>query len=66
MTTGSEPGPEMFVVVTVNVAAERLQHARMITERRRQEYADFIVVSFQRNDEPGQKKRGADSTHPSL
>jgi len=56
MTTGSEPGPEMFVVVTVNVAAVRLQHARLITEHRRQEYAIFIAVSFQRNTDHGQKE----------
>src|SRR5580658_384221 len=43
MTTGSEPGPEMFVVVTVKVAAVRLQHARMITEHNRGEYVVFII-----------------------
>jgi len=65
MTTGSEPGPEMFVVVTVKVAAVRLQHARVITEHRRQENLVFIVVSFRRNHEPGQKRRGANLIAPS-
>jgi hypothetical protein len=37
MTTGNEPGPETFVVVTVKVAAVRLQHARMVTEHIREE-----------------------------
>ena len=57
MTTGSEPGPEMFVVVTVNVAAGRLEQARLITEHRRQECAVFMVVVLsERNHNPAKRK----------
>ena len=53
----NEPAPESDVVVTAKVAAVRSQHARVIIEHRRQEYADFMVVVLsERNHEPGQKK----------
>jgi hypothetical protein len=52
MTTGREPGPEMFVVVTVKVAARRqvtVADIRRITQRR---CFPFMVLASDPSAEP--------------